>query len=164
MTEVRNLSELLARVEKATKREREVDAAIALAFGWRHVMEPYSGGDPIPCWYDHNNIEQFLPYFTSSLEAAVALVERVLPGVSYVQRHDPDQIKWDGRHYAANVGDMPHEGGNFWIAAPTPALALIAATLRALKVRAEAERIGSPSQEQKASEQNKNLPPEAVEP
>jgi len=125
MSEVRTLEELLGRVEAASgkttatsrKLDHEIEAVLDSA-----AIEKRSG----------YSLQSIARNYSESIDAAVALVEKKLPGVNYVLRKDSDQSKWDGRSYAANIGDMPHEGGAYWVVAPTPALALIAALLRAL--------------------------------
>jgi hypothetical protein len=75
-----DLNALLDRVDALKAGNRKVDAEIAFAFGWKHVNEPVSPQpNTISCWYDPDGVEQFLPTFTGSFDAAVALVERVFP-------------------------------------------------------------------------------------
>lgn len=65
------------------------------------------------------------PDFTASLDAALALVERVLPGLSW----DLHFTLGDAPYYTANLLPPARE---FYATRPTPALALLAAMLRAL--------------------------------
>lgn len=63
---------------------------------------------------------------TTSLDAAVALCERVLPGWDWqIER----LVSFDGPYALVELGDRPQ------VEAATPALALVAATLRALAAR-----------------------------
>lgn len=65
---------LLARVEAATGPDRELDEAIGVLFGWILF-------DAIECVYvSPEGKRGDMPCFTSSIDAAVALVERMLPG------------------------------------------------------------------------------------
>ena len=108
-----DLHSLLARVEKAEGADREIDFAIAEALDGVNRVSSAAR----------------LRY-TASLDAAVALVEKVFPRCGYgaslrwpeISR-GPDEVAHGWIHH----GDDTHEGD-----AHTPALALIAALLRAL--------------------------------
>lgn len=101
------IAELLERVEGATGPDRELDAAIecALASTWGSAINPR-------------------PY-TASLDAALALVERVRPGWTWEGGRDPAKASW--AYLYAKI-----DGPTFSASAPTPALALLAALLRSL--------------------------------
>jgi hypothetical protein len=109
------LSELAERVEAAQGPDRELDWLIATATGSRIG--------------EH---EKFLAFhYTKELDAAVALCERVLPGTAYQVTK-----KLNGKCYAL-VQKKAAKGVCFewWSESrdvPIPALALVAATLRAL--------------------------------
>src|SRR5438105_1932936 len=117
-----DLSALIERVEKATGPDRELDEALALAFGWRlreivlvrTVLEwerPTGFRLPIGTMADP-------PFFTASLDAALALVERVLPGAQTTLIVTPHGAQaWTGLD-DADAGITRHH---------TPALALILA-------------------------------------
>lgn len=73
-----DLNELFERVKKATGPDRKLDIAIA-----RQTHHPSMDG----CNPDHDNfimagskMDRRIPAFTASIDAALALVERVLPG------------------------------------------------------------------------------------
>ena len=118
------LEALLARVEGEKGEDRAMDAEIALHIG---------GCVRYRNWYDDDAKTQHawhfkwqddcewepLPHFTTSLDAAVALVERVRPG---------NVLEVEGFAGSAQWGAMVAEHG---ATAPTPARALIAALLRA---------------------------------
>lgn len=105
------LTELLARVKAAKGADRELDIALTDA-----LLSPSSSTSP----------------FTSSLVAAIALVERLLPGwCRQLVRHRisgswrNDVCLWDPDEADEDVGACESEGA-------TLALAIIAALLRAL--------------------------------
>jgi hypothetical protein len=100
-----DLSALLERVEKAEGPRYELDQAINRAVdSWQPAVPP--------------------PY-TASLDAALALVERVLPGHRSIVERAHDGTGW------AMIQTGPEEPRNM-TDAPTPALALISALLKAL--------------------------------
>lgn len=80
---------LLSRLQGLTAPDREVDALIALHVGLpQEFFGPDFGTDRVDgpsCFEDHDSWAgggrtYTAPYFTSSLDATVALCERVLPG------------------------------------------------------------------------------------
>jgi hypothetical protein len=126
-----DLQELLSRVEKAEGPDRELDREICLAARENVSTDPLSGFVWRPNggggWSD-------VPDLTASLDAALALVERVLPG-SYVELsgprkylHIPTPVP---NRWKAYIATFNHDGDKTGWAA-TPALALLAALLRAL--------------------------------
>lgn len=69
-------ADLIARLEALTGPDREADEAIARLTGWSPT-----GGIPATGAPSHWYSAAFgMPAYTASLDAAVALVERVLPG------------------------------------------------------------------------------------
>ena len=99
-------SELIERLEKATGPDRDLDAALYVA-----LCKPKQYPDDLRYYYlpsvstDHMEMcapgtywlkersgrsLQTAPAYTASLDAALALVERVLPGWGYFLRHDSD--------------------------------------------------------------------------
>lgn len=128
------LSDLLARVEAATGGDRELDGEM-----WVTLMWTRENTDP--CFYElldegrwrealHSvqpnwRERDWVPRYTSSLDAALGLVERMLPGsYSGLQQNRGENVPaWSGY---VDSGDE-HEG---WGA--SAALALLAAMLRAL--------------------------------
>lgn len=69
------LSELLLMVEVATEGDGDLDRAIAIALGW---TPPAMG---LPYWHDEDgNHWTALPDWSTSIDDALGLVERVLPG------------------------------------------------------------------------------------
>lgn len=137
-----DLDDLIARVEAATAEDRELDGLI---YGWLHNTEPCGTfmvgvGEakfqfrhpekPNAAWYVS---ESNVPAFTSSIDAAVALVERVLPGWE-LQVHGRDGIGT----VLIYRGDVPFarapRGDSGSMSRPLP-LAVVLAALRALKAK-----------------------------
>lgn len=107
------LADLLERVEKAEgpMSNRDIEECIRLS-PWYETRHP---GDPI--WSDFSRTLQ------GSLDAALALVERVLPGWGLTL-----QITARG---SVSCGVGKSEDTLVYAVAPTPALALLAALLKA---------------------------------
>jgi len=133
-----NLAGLLERVRKATGSDRELDAAI----WWRLVgskaetdaaLIPQFERNPAAAWdtlmgrAKWANRPSPVPFYSSSIDAALGLVEGVLPGARWAI----------GRRFDGIVfGTVEH--GDFKPPAthgPTPALTLLAALLTALEER-----------------------------
>jgi len=118
---VGDVTGLVERLEKATGPDREIDAAIRAQLG---ISEGYHAHE----------------FYTASLDAALALVERVLPGWR-VQFWQQRSGSWHVRlirdaHYAlvtTEDEDRTRDGDNEIAGArSTPALALCLAALKAL--------------------------------
>jgi hypothetical protein len=107
-----DLKELLARVEKAEGPDREIDAALQRLIGGEHI---------------HWGCGLLVNGFTASLDASLALVERVLPGwLRELQEYgEPDSFWW------VTLRSYPF-GIAFGGRAATPALATCCALLKAL--------------------------------
>lgn len=125
-----DLLELAARVEGLTGPDREVDAEIALATGIVRERDgncfyghrDYSVLVLERDYYDHEGGPPELPHFTRSLDAAMTLVpEEWFTKLAMQDRHSL-RWKWELR------GGFGHNC-SAWSA--TPALALMAAALRA---------------------------------
>ncbi len=100
------ITSLIEKLEGAGVGSRELDCAIWTATGgWDHVERP--------------------PTFSTSLDAALALVERVLPG--WVWNMGNDLPCW----VHLWIDDRNYDGNPIKSDAATPALALCAAILRA---------------------------------
>lgn len=134
-----DLKELLARVEGATGADRELSVRIWFALhpdpeelwslsGLNAQREQHSEKtllrDVLSSSRNYGFHDQ--DHVTASLDAALALCERVLPGWRFVVGTMPE-----GAGYYAAVGTMPGVK-----TAQTPALALIACVLHALIDRA----------------------------
>ena len=106
------ISSLLSRVRAASGPDRELDADIWQALCWKHHWREIAKGTP----------------FTGSIDAAVALVERVLPGCSLTILRD-----WGGlnrcRIWTDDITPAPPYVGT----ASSLPLAILAALLSALE-------------------------------
>lgn len=138
-------TDLLKRLESG-ETGREIDAEVFRHLGYTvKMIAPFAGsaGGRFLA-YPPNGPERCEPArlaITTSLDAAVALVERVLPGwrISLDQIH-PETINAKGWTASVCTPDFDvmffcvteHEKGKRWLAsAPTPAAALVAALLKA---------------------------------
>jgi len=118
--------DILERLKSATAASRELDAEIAKAIGYQNVGHHDVGSPHLWGWYglspDGDKVQ--IPPFTASIDAALALVERMLPGWKYEIRPrfakllNPHKPRSD----ASGMGD-------------TPALAILIALFTALKER-----------------------------
>jgi hypothetical protein len=127
------LESLVARVEKATEGSREMDAEVhiacygdgALDFG----MPTGKGGSRVEFKYPHPYVLARSPHYTSSVDAAIALVEKMLPGCNWrIQRQQDRCHAIINREHAEKHFDI-------WVDQPgaTPALALCGSLLRAIE-------------------------------
>ncbi len=132
------LSDLLLRVEGATGADRALDAAIEHATRFHRGLQLGLKPEHIAVWRHVGNGEvesqgtrYASPAYTGSLDAALALVTRVLPGwqVTLGQHRAPGKR---GDLWKASL-TSPQGGGMDTGWAPTPALALLAAMLKALQ-------------------------------
>lgn len=119
-------AELLKRVQDVKGADREVNEKLALIAGWHQVGERLSDGKTIQCWYDPDGVEQFVPRYTASIDAAVGLVEKMLPSAGVTIGVDRDRKVYASVRWGDGVKDVALAN------APSPALALLAALLQAL--------------------------------
>jgi hypothetical protein len=127
---MRDLQSLLERVKAAGEyRDRELDADIAEALGFKiewkqqnYTMDMY----PVITWPPGR---EPCPEFSRSIDAAVALVERVLPGMD-------GAIAWS-RDMRTCEFARPHPLDNIVAEAKTLPLAILAALLTALIAKQE---------------------------
>ena len=147
-----DISELLERVQNATGPDRDVDVAImATCFDWAKAEPPYYaphcvGDEPI-YWHAPNWLQKRpCPELTASMDAALALVERVLPGwkVSLYIGHLTGAKDGSGSRAELFSPKKPKRiSATDWkwmkvavcYHAHTPALAILAALLMALSMR-----------------------------
>ena len=116
-------SDLIAKLEALDGPDREVDRAILawLGFSWRGMN--YWHHDNKTMWPNSAQTN-----FTASLDAAVALVERVLPRRDWIISSDNE-----AGEYKASVAT---NGGGFCAAeSRAKAIALLIAALKALEAR-----------------------------
>lgn len=130
---------LLSRLEGLTAPDREVDALIMGAcFEWAKPEPPYLaphcvGDQPIYWHAPEPYYKRPAPELTASLDAAIALCERVLPGWSGdidIGKPIADNGKVGARLFPPGDGWQNHAGEG-----PTPAIALLIAILTALEAR-----------------------------
>lgn len=118
-------TDLIRRLEEAEAGGRALDADVFAALGFT-----YDHG-PADVWRDAGGDPFYFNPITSSFDAALALAERVLPGWGFFLRSDKDGCNC-GLVYPDAHFVTPGCG-----TAATPALALVAATLRALQSKEE---------------------------
>lgn len=99
---------------------------------WFTAARQKIDGETLTIWRDDawvlmNSLR--IPPLTASVDAAIALVERTLPGWRWVVRRAYPED--DGRPLHVSYVEQV-DGENFGAIAPTPALAILAALLRAL--------------------------------
>ena len=125
------VDDLIGRLEAATGADRELDAAIAQAFGFQGWTEG-------AMWFAQQigAGEIVAPAFTASIDAALTLVPaNALWSVKALWDQGPDAI--DGpKAYRGSVDIYEVRDGLFWkdnhlSLAATPALAIVIAALRA---------------------------------
>lgn len=141
-----SLQALAERLEKATGPDREIDAALWWAFGKRAACGAYftgamglpKGVDEMP---DHfvqlgdglgrQSVIVMAPRLTKSLDAAIALCARVLPGCWWSV--DREFVYDRGELREQFVGRLRKARDTYLhvLTAPTPALALVRAIVRA---------------------------------
>ena len=112
------LTDLFARVEAATGPDRELDGAL-----WRKLIFDPQLARPGNDWTLTPNLGRKKPRYTASIDAALALAERVLPGWAWMLRGSFAKL-WEPH------GKPP--GNDFDAMGRSPALAIIAAILKAL--------------------------------
>lgn len=137
-TDPETLRQLLARVEGAAGADREIDAEIALTFQIpnEHYNAPLRRPVLSPPQHHRPGLLEYVeisgvsarpaPEYTASVDAALALVGRVMPGWELLISDEGDEPdKW-----VASMGPR-HTFTSYEGVGPTPALALLAALLRA---------------------------------
>lgn len=146
-----DLSAIRQRVESAGGPDRELDAVLwALVIEGLEVVEfqneilGQKDGyeirlgtiDPGKVQRNFTCYQSRIPHYTASLDAAIALVEKVLPGRSWSVRDQKEssfpRAVGAHAHIMAACGDDTLRG-DFSAQAPTPALALCLALLKALE-------------------------------
>ncbi len=121
-------AELIARLEALTGSDREADEAIARLTGWSPT-----GGIPATGAPSHWYSTAFgMPAYTASLDAAVALVERVLPEWEWQAGDDAHFGKYGAVYQSRSEGGAGLSDDDM-VSAATPPIGLLIATLRALQ-------------------------------
>lgn len=131
------MTDLIATLSGLTSPSREVDADIFQLLGGSEWDKAYiRAQEPCGCPHDlavSTARERYSPAYTASIDAAVALCERVLPGWQWAV--------WGGAVEAGSTKPrcMAHvsDGRTQWTASDTPnaAIALLIAILTALEAR-----------------------------
>jgi hypothetical protein len=154
-----DLQALLARIEAAEGADREIDLAIGLALaGWEVAKHDLGHGDEDYLDTGHMlypwpaSAGQDYDAFTASLDAALALVERVLPGWTMAcDATVPEMgIDWE-------LFEPIPDGARFTGTHAKHALALLSALLRALIALSETQ--GSPVVGVGVEEKNRGAAP-----
>jgi len=138
MVEAARLRELLERVRKAEGPDRELDAELAICFGWQYRSRKGRGRE----WLDDSfgSVETWVrqpPAFTASLDAITALIERELPGQAWTLGKNVHYHYWQCTFIALDENGNPF-GLASSHAAATPEIAMVAAFLSAKAALAEA--------------------------
>ena len=143
-----SIEELIARLEKASGPDREIDFDIwCMEHGFQIVWEsnraffareqehgPIAFIDPTERsrnFYLNSNYEKGVPCFTASLDAIVSLIERKLPGWGWFLRREPDG-SWSCS--GLTFPDAPNVTPGA-ATAKMPTLALCLAFLKALQAK-----------------------------
>lgn len=123
------IADLLERVETATEFDREIDYLIEEATNpaLKGMSRSFNGG----WWPDHIDSEDWIaapPFYSSSIDAAVALVEKMLPGwwVHGLGRSPVHGLWW------CDLYSISEKRGSGVEERDTAPLAILAALLRAL--------------------------------
>jgi hypothetical protein len=136
---VTDLLDLKRRIEEAKGPDRELDCLIAVALaGFKTEPPRYEGAGVRYCQpmedgryaVPGNAPDMLVRDYTRSIDVALALVERVLPG------YRPEFGKWD-HGWEASLWEPPEYNIAEGVVAPTPALALILALVNALIAQQE---------------------------
>lgn len=146
-----DIAALIERIEAASGPGRELDAHISFLIGDHKIVSRSSGWAIFEAPFEQGNwaaasgcksyddaismLASFLslPAYTTSIDAAVALVERMLPGQQWTLGQNIHHRYW---LCTLNVISGDPEGVTAMAsshAAPTPPLAVLAALLRALQ-------------------------------
>lgn len=135
------MRDLIERLEKASGADQELDLAIFEAIhpkgsltdsGWRWTRRKIAPLGVVWYWLDRHKIAQpdYVQKYTASIDAALALVEKVLPGWASGYDAGPKTVIAfvDSHDFADRVF-----GARYTAEAATPPLAILLALLRALK-------------------------------
>ncbi len=131
MTPSNTIEELVGRVEAATGPDRKLDVALHAHFfpvSFDGSADHYAAVGYLNA-ADRRYVDSFVPFYSQSIDAALALLERVLPGCSWAinggARVVPSATVWPASGAAVDAD------GN------TSVLAIILATLRSLRIKGD---------------------------
>jgi hypothetical protein len=146
-----DLSSLISRVEGAEGADREIDWLLAKALGEPPMVWPEI--DMWPPFMVGSKADKAIPAYTASLDSAMELMARVLPGYGFFLRRDNDGCNCGllyPEHHFVTPGCSAHA---------SPALAVVGATLVALQAAITSQPHGkSDSREAGADDQNHESP------
>lgn len=131
MPTAETLRALIALVEEAKAGSRELDAEIGKAFGWKMVF-PHRYWQAPRDWVPLS-LSEGIPFFTTSIDAALALVAKVLPGTVRLALVQGPRADWG----CALLRVEPDSAPSPHFTAETAPLAILAALLRALLQQSE---------------------------
>ncbi|GAA2867013.1 hypothetical protein GGQ99_001348 [Aminobacter niigataensis] len=120
-------ADLIEKLEALAGPDGTVNVDIHRACGQTFVMEYWSESDTTP----RENLSM-VPRYTASLDAAVALVERVLPSWEWQVGDDAHFGKYGAVYQSLSEGGAGLSEEDM-VSAATPAIALLIATLKALQ-------------------------------
>lgn len=128
-----DLTALIHKLEQAKEGSRELDYAIQSVFVGAENVVSETGSEACGCWWDtKRKIFHAVPYFTSSLDAAMTLVPE---GLAWTVSNRP--LAKD--HWASVANPLHDDDGNPATAKTAP-LALCLASLRARQQQQQGER------------------------
>lgn len=132
------LSALLARAESAKGPDRELDGEVWCAARGYKFMNHTSQGEGFIYWHGTRQFRGEAERLTASLDATLALCERVLPGWDNDVMGIAQSLRGGPRAYAGVWRDGLRGETEIKADAPTRSLALLAAMLKALLAQAGA--------------------------
>lgn len=127
------MRELIAKLEAATGPDRELDWRIAEKFD---IPDRWPASTQWPPFSPKSKYDKSIPTLTASIDAAVALAERVLPDAGWAVAVNRIDRRYVGRIWSGEIDDGKANAGS------TPALALCIAILRAAEENASQEGAG----------------------
>ena len=140
-----SMQELIERLDVVTAPDRQLDVLIALALDWSHpsagctLRQLQALGETVEDiaadTERQTSILNQLPRYTASLDDAMTLIPQGWESVSIRQTDDGEWHAELARHDGHMMAEDPEE---WWVDAerrPNPALALCAASLRAMAYR-----------------------------
>jgi len=123
-------TDLIARLEALTGPDREVDWDIGLNVGGMKSVRTFGmAGNWFDRCVDETSLSVSMPDYTASIDAAVALCERVLPLMTKIVINTYSGGEYHHAEIESDFGDF--NGRN----SPNPAIALLIATLKALDAK-----------------------------
>jgi hypothetical protein len=133
---VNDLQSLIARVEKATGPDREIDATVAELTGLKvKRSDKARGRDRLPSWdWTVGGTDEYPIYledYTCSLDVVVALVERELPKANIELWSNKPHSGPSDENWGATILILCAPDKDAVAQGKTPALALLLAFLRA---------------------------------